>query len=104
MTTKEKIIRRLNKGFGFNIPIDANWKTHERAFRNIGGLSWYISDIRCMYSNYGAAVSATETLKWKRWVIDREDHEICEYFEHQRKFYEAYDFLIETTDDNTNTI
>lgn len=54
MTTKEKIIRRLNKGFGFDIPIDANWKTHERAFRNCGGLSWYISDIRCLHGNYGA--------------------------------------------------
>ena len=95
MTTKEKIIKRLNKGFDFIIPLDANWHTHERAGKSCGCLSWYFSDIRCMYDNYGAAVSATEALKWKRWVIDKDTHEIFEYVESERKHYELTDCLIE---------
>lgn len=95
MTIKEKIIKRLNRGFGFDIPLDANWHTHERAFRSSGNLSWYISDIRCLHRDYGAAVSATEALKWKRWVINLELKEIFEYFEDQRKYYENNDCLIE---------
>lgn len=29
MTQKEKIISRLNKGFGFDFPMDVNIKTHQ---------------------------------------------------------------------------
>lgn len=31
MTVKERIIKRLNEGFGgrYNIPSDANWKTNQ---------------------------------------------------------------------------
>lgn len=96
MSVKEKIIKRLNEGFGFNIPQDANWHTHERVFRDCGGLSWYFTDIRCSHlENCGSAESATETLKWKKWAINTEDAEIFEFFEHNRKYCEANDCLIE---------
>ena len=95
MRVKERVIKRLNKGFCLNIPLDVKWKHHESAFRSSGGLSWYLSDIRCMHTDYGAAVSATEALTWKRWVIDTELKEIFEYHESERKYYEANDCLIE---------
>lgn len=49
MTVKEKIIKRLNKGFGFDIPLDAKWKTHEAKgyfIRSQGAFSWYFADER----------------------------------------------------------
>ena len=96
MKVKERIIKRLNEGFGFNIPQDANWLTHERAFKDCGGLSWYFTDTRCSrLENCGSAESATETLKWKKWVINTEDAEIFEFFEHNRKYCEANGYLIE---------
>jgi len=86
-TVKDKIITRLNKGFGFEIPCDARWHTHERAFRDAGGMSWYFCDNRLSHrENCGASVSATEVLQWKKWVID-EDAEIFEYFEYERNYY-----------------
>ena len=101
MTVKERVIKRLNKGFGFNIPQDANWHTHECAFRDCGGLSWYFSDSRLSHlQNCGAATAATECLKWKIWVINVEDAEIFEFFENQRKYYENNGYLIEGEDSN----
>ena len=94
-TTKDRIIARLNKGFGFNIPNDARWHTHERAFRDAGGMSWYFTDLRLSHrENCGAAVPATECLKWNKWVID-EDAEISEYFNHNREYYINNGCLIE---------
>ena len=96
MTTKEKIIKRLNDGFGFSIPLDARWKTHERKYRDEGGMSWYFSDTRVYPSqNVGSADTVTECLSYDRWVIDQDEREIYEYFEHNLKFYELHDFLIE---------
>lgn len=48
-----------------------------------------------MHTDYGASVSATEALTWKRWVIDTELKEIFEYHESERKYYEANDCMIE---------
>ena len=80
MTIKERIVKRLNKGFGFSIPSDANWHTHEKTFRNCGGMSWYFCDLRIApQENVGCAVPATEALKWDRWLISKEDREIFEY-------------------------
>lgn len=94
-TTKERVIKRLNKGFGFDIPLDAKWHTHERAFRDCGGMSWYFTDIRLSHiENCGSADSATECLRWKKWYIT-DDAEIFEFFEHLRKRCEANGYLIE---------
>ena len=61
MTTKERVIKRLNKGFGFNITFDAHWRTHERSFRDCGGMSWYFSDLRLGHlQNCGQAEPASE--------------------------------------------
>lgn len=95
MTLKEKLIKRLNKGFGFNIPNDAAWHTHERGFRDCGGRSWYFSDSRLSHlQNCGSAVSVTETLKWKKWFIGI-DAEIFEFSEYLRKRCEYEGYLIE---------
>ena len=95
-TTKERVIKRLNKGFCFNIPFDAHWRTHERAFRDCGGMSWYFSDTRIGHlQNCGCAEPASECLKWKKWCIDIDNSEIFEFFEHMRKYCESNDCLIE---------
>ena len=99
MDVKERIIKRLNKGFGFDIPQDANWNTHERAFRDCGGMSWYFSDTRIGYlQNCGCAEPASECLKWKKWCIDTENSEIFEFFEHMRRYCESNEYLIEGED------
>ena len=84
MTVKEKIINRLNEGFGFDIPTDATWKTHEaRGYqRSCGAHSWYLTDSRISLDKHvGSSSPATECLKWRRWIIDREEREIFEYIE-----------------------
>lgn len=95
-TVKERVIKRLNKGFGFNIPQDARWHTHERGFRANGGLSWYFTDIRLGHlQNCGSMSPATECLKWEKWCINPDDAEIFEFFECNRELCEARDYLIE---------
>ena len=94
-TVKDKIIERLNKGFGFSIPIDAKWTTHQRAFRSDGAQSWYFNDVRIpIKQDVGACSPATECLKWKRWYITS-DKEICEYSESYHSFYEGEGWRIE---------
>ena len=95
-TIKERIIKRLNRGFGFDIPLDARWHTHERAFRDCGGMSWYFSDTRLGHlQNCGSSDTASECLKWKKWYIDTEEAEIYEFFEHLRERCKSCGFLIE---------
>lgn len=95
MTTKEKIINRLNKGFGFNIPKDAKWLTHQRAYRECGGLSWYFSDVRLNgWENCGASESATECLSWERWCINKYA-EIYPFTEDMRDSVKDGRYLIE---------
>ena len=94
MTKKEKIISRLNKGFGFDFPMDVNIKTHQgREHRSEGSHSWYIADIRYAFNNFGCADSMTTCLKWKRWLISKDLNEIFEYAEGVK--YDMYDCLIE---------
>lgn len=93
---KERIIKRLNKGFDLNIPLDAKWIHHDgRAFRSSGALSWYLSDARTQHCNYGASVAATECIKWKRWVIVPNLGEIFEYHKNFQNNYESRGYLIE---------
>jgi len=87
MTVKERIIKRLNEGFGgrYNIPNDANWKTnqaHGMWQRSQGAHSWYFSDLRLFpHELVGSQAPASECLKWKRWIISKDDREIYEYIE-----------------------
>ena len=101
MTVKEKIINRLNKGFGFNIPLDATWKTHDARgyYRSAGAQSWYFTDSRIPLQNLvGSADSATECLKWKRWIIDKSEREIFEYVPGVTTYDKDYDLLEKTED------
>ena len=98
MTQKEKLIRRLHKGFGYDIPLDAKWKTNQAHgnFVGMGAFSWYFCDLNLPFSyNVGSCSSVKECLKWKRWVIEPHNLEICEYFESNVGLYKAYGYLIE---------
>lgn len=93
-TIKERIIDRLRGGFGINIPYDADWITHEsRSSLNPNSFSWYFVE----HGNIGSSVSATECLKWKRWVIL--DGEICEYDEKVLERYKSWSYIIEDIDE-----
>ena len=96
MTVREKIIKRLNKGFGFEIPIDAKWKTHDARcyYRSAGAQSWYFADSRvALQELVGSSYPATECLKWKRWIIDRSEREIFEYVPGVTTYDKDYDLL-----------
>ena len=69
MTQKEKLIRRINKAFGFNIPLDAVWKTHQGrgCWGGMGAHKWYFCDIRLpLDQNVGSTETVSECLKMKR--------------------------------------
>lgn len=94
-TIKQRIIDRLRRGFGIYIPYDADWVTHEsRSSFNPNSFSWYFVE----HCNIGSSVSATECLKWKRWVIL--DNEICEYNENMLDQYKSWSFIIEDIKEN----
>jgi len=74
MTLREKIIKRLNKTCGYDIPLDTKWTCRQRKYRSAGGFSWCLLDI----AGTGSCEPASEVLKWKRWVISK-DGEIFEW-------------------------
>lgn len=104
-TVKERVIDRLNKGFGLNIPYDAKWYTHQATgywARSKGAFSWYFSDIELppVVNGIGSCDSATKVLSWKRWFIG-EDKEIFPYFENDedlKKFVSANGYAVEKID------
>lgn len=77
MSIKEKIIKRLNEGFGFNIPNNAPYCHHQATFYADGRFSWSISNGA---HDIGCTSSMTEALTWDRWVYDTDMREISEYF------------------------
>lgn len=98
MTLKEKLIKRLKSGFGYNIPLDTKWKTNQAHgnFVGMGAHSWYFCDTNLPFHyNVGSCSSVKECLTWKRWVIEPKYLEICEYCESQINFYKAYNYKIE---------
>jgi hypothetical protein len=98
MTLKEKLIKRLNKGFGYNIPLDSKWKTNQAHgnYVGMGAHSWYFCDLNLPFShNVGSSSSVKECLKWDRWIIDPRRLEISEYNESLISLYRAHDYLIE---------
>lgn len=98
MTLKEKVIRRLHNGFGYDIPLDAKWKTNQAHgnFVGMGAFSWYFCDLNIPFNhNVGSCSSVKECLKWDRWVIEPKHLEINEYIESYISIYKAHGYLIE---------
>ena len=105
MTTKKKIIKRLNEGFGYNLPLDTEIMTHQanggNKKMNGESFSWYLNDKKHAFGFLlGSYNTITECLKWKRWVInpDPQVEEIFEYIEEYDDFYRQprqYNYLIE---------
>ena len=99
MTIKQKIIKRLNEGFGgiYNIPDDANWKTnqaHGMWQRSQGAFSWYFSDFKLqLHELVGSQYTASECLKWKRWIINKHEREILPYVEGVTTYTKEEDLL-----------
>ena len=93
MSTKERIIRRLNKAFGFEFTTDDPSYHHGgRGFWQ-GAWSWGISHGTM---DVGSMESMSECLKWKKWVMSRElDGEIFEYVPSHAELYEKRGDLIE---------
>lgn len=76
MGIKDRIITRLNKGFGFHFENDDPFYHHGgRGFWQ-GSWSWGISHGSV---DVGSMFSMTECLRWKRWVFDKNLNEIFEY-------------------------
>ena len=84
MKLKEKIIKRLNKGFGYNIPNDTPYCHHQATFCGDGRFSWSIA---CGVHDIGSTSSMKECLSWKRWVLNTELHEIFEYYDNMKLTY-----------------
>lgn len=94
MTTREKIIKRLNAGFGLSIPVDTTWVCRQRKYRDVGGFSWCLNYVE----NIGSSEPASTVLRWRKWAYNIETGEIFEYFESNKDFYKQYNYkyLIET--------
>ena len=77
MKTSEKIIKRMNEAFGFDIPKNAFVTTHIKRYgHNDHAFSWGIS---FGTHDIGSSCSMTECLKWDKWVFSPSLHEIFEY-------------------------
>ena len=76
MTSKEKIIKRLNDGFGMKIPNNVPYCHHQATFCADGRWSWSISNGS---HDIGSTASMKECLSWERWVLSVELGEISEY-------------------------
>lgn len=92
-TVKQRIINRLNKGFSFELSEnDPSYHHGGRGYFG-GGWSWGIS-----HGSYdiGSMHPMTECLKWKRWIFDRDLHEIFMYVPaFAEKYAKNPDILIE---------
>ena len=93
MTTKEKIITRLNKAFGWEIPLDAPYMHHQKERWGSGCFSWSVARGS---TDVGSSCSMTECLKWDRWIYSKSLHEIFEYIPNRAgEFEKDRDILIE---------
>lgn len=81
MSLREKIIRRLNKTCGYDIPIDTQWTCRQRKYRPCGGFSWSLHNLE----GTGSCEPASKVLRWKRWVISIEGEifEWCPQYVHR---------------------
>lgn len=93
MKTKEKIIKRLNEGFGFEIPYDTPWMHHQKERYGGGTFSWSVAKGPI---DIGSVCSMTECLKWERWIYSKSLHEIFEFIPNREEEYlKDRDVLIE---------
>ena len=84
MTTKEKIVSRLNRAFGLNIPLGCPCYHHGGRGMFTGGFSWSVSS-GCL--DVGSSYAMTKCLRWKRWIYDMDMNEIFEYDASQVESY-----------------
>ena len=89
MKPVDKIIKRLNNGFGFQFNENSPICHHRGHGYFTGGWSWCISD---GIVDVGSIFPMTECLKWKRWVYKSSTGEI---FEYDNGFYAADEVLEE---------
>lgn len=76
MTSKEKLIERLNKGFGLEIKQDHPIKTHCNPRGYLGQWSWVFDGcVICpgFGGNIGSCVSITELLKAPQLELEYDD-------------------------------
>lgn len=76
MSTKQRLIKRLNKAF--NLGITDRHPIFCRMNNRHGGFSWVIA---LGSHDIGSCASMTECLRWERWVLCLELGELFEYCE-----------------------
>lgn len=106
-TVKDRVIDRLNKGFGLNIPYDVKWYTHQATgmwVRSQGAFSWYLSDLKLSpwVNGVGSCISATECLRWERWFIgvNKEIFPYLENDEELKEYVSQMGYRVENIDSN----
>ena len=90
ITVKEKLIKRLKKGFGIVYPADINW-VNRMGHWSSPGISWQLGRIKCYES-------ATIALTWNRWVL-ADDSELIEYLSCNEETYKSNGWKIENLTD-----
>lgn len=62
---KQEIIKRINKQFDLDIPLDYPIVTHQTKFADSGGHRWYLCGGNQEFDVFGGCSTLTETLKHK---------------------------------------
>jgi hypothetical protein len=62
---KIEIIKRINKQFDLEIPLDYPIVTHQTKFADSGGHKWYLKGDNRAFNVFGGCSTLTETLKHK---------------------------------------
>jgi len=62
---KKEIIKRINKQFNLEIPLDYPIVTHQTKFADSGGHRWYLKGDNVEFNVFGGCSTLTETLKHK---------------------------------------
>lgn len=62
---KKDIIKRINKQFNLEIPLDYPIVTHQRKFADSGGHRWYLKGDNVEFNVFGGCSTLTDTLKHK---------------------------------------
>lgn len=66
LSTKNRLISKINKEFGLNIPLDYPAKTHQKAYKSQGGFCWYFKGSNTDINRYGSSFSMSELIKAKK--------------------------------------
>ena len=66
MTSKQKMIKIINREFNKNIPIDYPIKTHQgRKFKDCGAFNWYLKGGNFEYDRIGGCEPLKKMVKHK---------------------------------------